>query len=228
MIPRLGWFASVFLVEALGACGRLQGEAAPADGGARVDGGAGPSGDASVVDAGSPQSCPTPPCVPPPVDASGPATNDRGDAGDDGPNDASIDQLVEAFDAATVVGTCTSKTCGGSAGPLVLSLSSYPALTTVGGGVSVTLPGYSDPICNSDTVLVAQVAPGTFAAFAGSDTRSCCPLTVQSGAFRDPCYGSRYGFCGEPIQGPASRALQELPACAGTMGGASVVGVWVP
>jgi hypothetical protein len=244
LIPRLALLGSVFFVGAAGACGQVQRETSPPDDGGAVEGSGPASEDARVVDAEPPPPCP--PCGLPAIDASGPESSDGGDAGvialhdageggpsdggahDGGPNDSSIDQFSPVpYDAAGAVafgGGCASAACGGKGAPLDLSFAMDSGLAPLWGSVAVTLPGYSDPACQLSRVLVIQISPGVFAAFAGSDTRTCCPLTVKGDRILDPCHASEYDFCGAPARSPASTSLQQLPACASADG----VEVWAP
>jgi Rieske Fe-S protein len=97
----------------------------------------------------------------------------------------------------------------------------------VGGLVVVTDSTYSDPVCASANILVAQPTAGNYIALAGSCTHACCTgnnlsfgtgnTTIQCG-----CHGSIFNLDGSVAHGPATQPLQQLTVCSSDSSGVQI------
>ena len=109
-----------------------------------------------------------------------------------------------------------------STGPIgaELTFDAYPSLDQVGGSTLFQLPGYSDPACGSDVIIVLQPTAGEFLAFSASCTHACCAVTYQpsESRFYCGCHGSAYDLKGKVTAGPATRALTALKVCSDACG----------
>lgn len=103
--------------------------------------------------------------------------------------------------------------CSTASQVLNLSFSQYPQLSQVGGSVTVSASGYSDPTCRRNLIIVAQVSEGSFVALSASCTHQCCPVSYLSGRFFCPCHGSTFNTDGTVAGGPARRPLQRYDVC---------------
>lgn len=90
-------------------------------------------------------------------------------------------------------------------GTITLSLSTYPELQTVGGGISLSVPQGEDPI------LLVRSGNESFAALSPVCMHLGCTVRKESMFFRCPCHGSTYTLEGEVVRGPAQRSLQRYP-----------------
>lgn len=117
-------------------------------------------------------------------------------------------------------GAC-DPTCAQGSATYVLTFDEYPELKKVGGSVIVSPPGYSDPACHNDFVIVVQQKAGQFVALSASCTHECCQVAWQASSdqFHCPCHGSIFSATGAVIQGPAAIALPAFPGvCADDCG----------
>lgn len=141
----------------------------------------------------------------------GSSVGEAADAGDgDGlAGDADSDAAIRAPDA-----NC-APTCGTSPTTTALIFTAHPSLARVGGSVVFQLPGYSDPVCGLDLVIVVQPKAGEFVAFSAACTHACCPVSYQASTSRlvCPCHGSVYDLSGNVVAGPAPRGLTPLRVC---------------
>jgi Rieske Fe-S protein len=109
---------------------------------------------------------------------------------------------------------CTP-TCPAGAKVFAVTFADNPELKTVGKGVLVQAPGYADPVCAQNFVIVAQPTAGKFIAFSGSCTHACCSVSFDANGkgFTCPCHGSTYDLNGNVTGGPAPSALPKLEVC---------------
>jgi thiosulfate dehydrogenase [quinone] large subunit len=101
---------------------------------------------------------------------------------------------------------------------MALRFDQYPQMQPVGGSAIVQAPGYSDPVCRSNAVIVVQVAAGQFQAFQASCTHNCCPVQFDGKGFICPCHGSTFDLTGKVTGGPARAPLEKLDACSDECG----------
>jgi len=133
---------------------------------------------------------------------------DGGNGGDDGGDDGG--GVVDS-------GPC-KETCSTNSKTLTLSFAKYPKLKKVGGSALVQATGYSDPACQQDFVIVAQVSAGKYVAFSGSCTHACCTVSFTGSEFACPCHGSTYDTNGDVTGGPAPAPLPKLEVCSDACG----------
>jgi len=133
---------------------------------------------------------------------------------DSGPEEGGADAPDEAE-----AGPC-EPTCAAGSSTFVLTFEEHPALKNVGGSVVVSPPGYSDPLCHNDFVIVVQPAAGEFVALSASCPHECCQVTWESshGEFHCPCHGSTFSPTGKVTNGPAAVDLPALAVCADECG----------
>jgi Rieske Fe-S protein len=126
---------------------------------------------------------------------------------DGGENDGAGDDAGEG-------GACGT-TCTTGAKTLELTFAKYPQLEKVGGSVVVRAPGYTDPSCGLDLVIVVQSAAGKYVALSAGCTHACCTVGYNASRteFLCPCHGSTYDTGGQVTGGPARKALQNLSVC---------------
>ncbi len=139
---------------------------------------------------------------------------DAGATGDGAPGDASpAGDTGEAGEG----GSCGSA-CASGTQVLFLAFAKYPALERMGGSAFVVAPGYADPVCQQDAIIVAQPSAGQYVALSSSCTHACCSVRFTGNDFVCPCHGSRYATDGNVTVGPAVSPLQKLAVCADTCG----------
>jgi nitrite reductase/ring-hydroxylating ferredoxin subunit len=109
-------------------------------------------------------------------------------------------------------------TCADQVSVVTLTFVDYPELADVGGSVAFEAPGYADPICGQDIVIVAQPAAGQFVAFSASCTHSCCAVAFSGTQFVCPCHMSTFDLNGNVVSGPAPYPLPSLPVCSDASG----------
>jgi cytochrome b6-f complex iron-sulfur subunit len=116
-------------------------------------------------------------------------------------------------------GAC-AQTCTTGSKTMTLTFEKYPTLKNVGGSVIVSPPGYSDPVCHNDFVIVVQETAGSFIALSASCTHECCQVAWESNLheFHCPCHGSTYSSTGVVTLGPATMDLPKLSACSDACG----------
>jgi Rieske Fe-S protein len=108
--------------------------------------------------------------------------------------------------------------CPTSGKVVVLTFAEFPTLRQVGGSLLHEVPGYTDPVCQADFILVAQPSAGQFVAVSASCTHQCCTVTFSGSGFDCPCHGSAFALDGRVTRGPAARSLQKLAVCANECG----------
>ena len=101
---------------------------------------------------------------------------------------------------------------------MTLTFAQYPQLQSAGGSVTITIGGYSDPLCGNNQVVVICQSPGTYVALAPSCDHACCTATFSGSGFRCPCHGARWDASGNLTQGPARSNLPSLQVCADSAG----------
>jgi Rieske Fe-S protein len=96
----------------------------------------------------------------------------------------------------------------------------YPQLKTVGGSALNSAPGYADPSCNLDVIIVAQPSAGTYVAFSAGCPHQCCIVSFNAAhtEFVCPCHGSTFDIAGQVSGGPAPNGLHPLSVCADECG----------
>ena len=175
---------------ALPACAVAEFQFPPAPDGGEGDGSASPpSGNPpSGDDAGGPV-----------LDSSSPTPSKGGSDASAPPGDAT----------APPPSSCTQNT-----NTLVVPLSKYPQLATVGGSAMLNDARYSDPVCQGSDFFVVQTSAGKYAAFSAWCTHACCVVSVSGATARCPCHGATFNVTtGAVTRGPATRALPSLPVC---------------
>lgn len=98
---------------------------------------------------------------------------------------------------------------------MTFPFSKYPQLKNVGGSASSSAPGYSDPSCQLDVVIVAQPSAGAYVAVSAACPHQCCPVSFNEARteFVCPCHGSTFDLNGAVTGGPAPNGLQKLSVC---------------
>jgi nitrite reductase/ring-hydroxylating ferredoxin subunit len=140
------------------------------------------------------------------TDAGG--SGDGGAPGDDAGDDASGD------------GAACQPTCSQGTKTLTFLFADYPGLQSVGGSALNNAPGYSDPSCGLDVVIVAQPTAGQYVAYSAACSHRCCTVHYNASLqeFVCPCHGSTFGTDGQVTGGPAPVALAKLQVCADACG----------
>ncbi len=92
-------------------------------------------------------------------------------------------------------------------GQVVLPLSMFGALATVGGSLS------GQPAGLGDVLIVARTDANTVVALSAVCTHAACDVDFAAGAgdFQCPCHGSIFGLDGTVTKGPATRPLKSYP-----------------
>lgn len=94
----------------------------------------------------------------------------------------------------------TGGTAGGGGGAIA-TLADIP----VGGALAATT-------ASGESILLTQPTEGEVRAFSSVCTHQGCTVEAGQGELACPCHGSRFDIAtGEPIQGPASDPLPEIP-----------------
>ncbi len=127
--------------------------------------------------------------------------------------DAAGQRALDGGDAGPDCNGDGGSVCTVNANTLVLPLAEHPELQAVGGLLILSDSRYSDPICQNNELVVAQVSEGTFAAFSASCTHACCTVSADNGGFSCPCHGSQFTLDGQVSRGPARSALPSIPVC---------------
>ncbi len=145
------------------------------------------------------------------IDATSPF--EAGVHGDAGPGDAAVGD-AEPADAAA---GDAALTCG--TGPVFfVPFATYPQLASVGGGVNLQAPGYSDSFCMEDYIVVLQPAAGQFLAFSGSSTDVCCQVLYQPPVLESACGHATYDLTGKCISSATLPPLTPLAVCSNGAG----------
>ena len=84
----------------------------------------------------------------------------------------------------TPVEACVAR-CPCPAGALALPFAKHPELARVGGVLRVDAPGYTDPVCKQNALVIAHAASGVVAV-SGACTDECCPVTFDGALFQCP------------------------------------------
>lgn len=92
-------------------------------------------------------------------------------------------------------------------GVITLTLSAIPDLTASNGHIVI---GATDSSNNRADVIVINVGPNSYRTFSSVCTHEGCTVTGYTGVrMTCPCHGSEYDVSGNPVAGPAPRALRE-------------------
>ena len=147
----------------------------------------------------------------------------RGPSALDGADPAEGGDGAPGDDAAAVEGggaTACEPACPAGTRTIELPFSKYPQLRNAGGSALHTAPGYSDPFCHLDTIIVAQPSAGTYVAFSAGCPHQCCIVSFNATHTElvCPCHGSTFDMRGQVRSGPAPNGLQVLSACADDCG----------
>jgi Rieske Fe-S protein len=116
-------------------------------------------------------------------------------------------------------GTC-QPTCATGTKTLEFLFSAHPQIRNVGGSALGNAPGYSDPSCQLDIIIVVHLSAGAYVAFSAGCPHQCCPVSfnVARTEFVCPCHGSTFDTDGHVTGGPAPNGLQKLAVCADECG----------
>ena len=109
--------------------------------------------------------------------------------------------------------------CGGCATGTVVTLSfaQYPQLQTPGGSVTTVAPGYADPTCGLNGIVVFNNG-GTYGALSNSCTHACCNVAITGSELLCPCHGATYDLSGMPTNNVSKTPLPSLPVCSDSCG----------
>ncbi len=88
---------------------------------------------------------------------------------------------------------------------------------TVGKGVTVNPPNYSDSWGNN-SIWVVQESAGKFIAFSLSCTHQGCVINSSGSSFKCPCHGATFSATGAATSSRAPKALQQYQVCADSTG----------
>jgi Rieske Fe-S protein len=137
-----------------------------------------------------------------------------GDGGDGGPGDDAGD------DGGGGEGGACQPTCSEGKKTLTFLFTDYPSLQAVGGSAMNNAPGYADPSCGLDVVIVAQPTAGKYVAYSAACSHQCCTVhyVPSRSEFVCPCHQSTFGIDGQVTGGPAPVALAKLQVCADACG----------
>lgn len=94
---------------------------------------------------------------------------------------------------------------GNTPSTLTVTLSSFPALASVGGVAAVGDLG-------TTPVALTRTGASSFVALSRICTHQGCTVDVTGGAFTCPCHGSQYDNTGSVTNGPATQSLPNLSA----------------
>jgi Rieske Fe-S protein len=108
-------------------------------------------------------------------------------------------------------------TCSTSGNVYTATFSANPGLMSVGQGVTVSPPGYSDNYGN-DAIYVVQESAGNYIAYALSCTHQGCQVNKSGTSWRCPCHGATFSATGQHTGGPGSGNLQSYSVCADSTG----------
>jgi len=77
-------------------------------------------------------------------------------------------------------------------------------------------PGYSDPSCGLDVIVVAQPSAGKYVAFSAGCPHQCCTVAYNKSRteFMCPCHGSTFNTSGQVTNGPGAHWFAEPHGCA--------------
>jgi nitrite reductase/ring-hydroxylating ferredoxin subunit len=152
------------------------------------------------------------------VPGCGGAKNEPGGGDDAGPDEAGGGDDA-AVDAPAEGGACVP-TCAAGTKTLEFTFAKFPQLKNVGGSANGKAPGYSDPSCKLDLVVVAQPTAGNYVAFSAGCPHQCCTVAYNKAhnEFLCPCHGSTFNTSGAVTGGPAPNGLQKLSVCADECG----------
>ena len=116
-------------------------------------------------------------------------------------------------------GAC-QPTCAAGTKTLEFPFTHYPQLQNVGGSAANNAPGYSDPSCQLDIIIVAQPTAGKYVAFSAACSHACCTVSYNKNRTElvCPCHGATFNTSGQVTGGPAPTALQKLTVCADACG----------
>ncbi len=138
--------------------------------------------------------------------------------GDDAAGDGAGDGGGEGGDGGE--GGACQATCASGSKALEFPFAKYPALKNVGGSAVNNAPGYSDPSCGLDIIVVAQPSAGKYVAFSAGCPHQCCTVAYNKSRteFMCPCHGSTFDTSGQVTGGPAPTGLQSLTVCSDDCG----------
>lgn len=136
-----------------------------------------------------------------------------GDGGDDG------DDASDGGDGGGGEAAC-QPTCAAGSKSITFLFADYPALKNVGGSALNNAPGYRDPSCSLDVVIVVQPTAGQYVAYSAACSHQCCTVHYSSAQkeFVCPCHGSTFSTDGKVTGGPAPTGLAKLQVCADACG----------
>ncbi len=112
-------------------------------------------------------------------------------------------------------GTAPPPNCGTS-NTFVADFATYPGLMTVGSGVTVSPPGYSDGSGN-DSLYVVQESAGSYLAYSLSCTHQGYLVNKSGTGWRCPRHGATFSASGAHVSGPGSN-LKTYSTCADAAG----------
>jgi len=149
------------------------------------------------------------------------AQNESGSGDGGGPDEAGNDDAPgdDGGEGGSEGGACGA-TCATGTKTLAFTFAKYPQLKNVGGSALNNAPGYSDPSCGLDIIVVAQPTAGKYVAFSAGCPHACCTVAYNKGRteFLCPCHGSTFNTSGQVTGGPAPNGLQKLSVCADECG----------
>ncbi len=101
-----------------------------------------------------------------------------------------------------------------SGGDIIVKISENPALTSVGGSVSVT-----------DELMLIRMDESTFFAVSLICRHKGCTVELEGDKFVCPCHGSEYTLKGKVTQGPAKDNLKTFETMFDSSGGVVTIKV---
>jgi hypothetical protein len=159
-----------------------------------------------------------------PPDAGAPEAGglvDSSTDGSSGPLDSGADgaspDAAAPVEAGVVDAPAEAGPACGAGDVFFLSFASYPKLAAVGGSALVQAPGYSDPVCQEDAIIVLQPVAGQFLAFSGSSTDVCCNILYVPPDLESACHHATYDLNGQCISGSLP-PLTPLVVCSNSAG----------
>jgi len=150
------------------------------------------------------------------VPGCGVAPNETGPGDGGGPDEAGDDTSGDDGGEGGGEGGACQVTCTSGTKTLEFTFAKYPALKNVGGSAVNNAPGYSDPSCGRDVIIVAQPTAGKYVAFSAACSHQCCIVgyDAKKTEFLCPCHQSTFNdTSGQVTGGPAPNGLQKLTVC---------------
>jgi Rieske Fe-S protein len=81
------------------------------------------------------------------------------------------------------------------------------------GSVGIDAGGYSDPVCEQNTVMIVHTQQGGYAAFPDICMHECCELHFNGADPSCACHTDTFDLDGDVVDGYPTTPLPVLPTC---------------